>query len=157
MIGSSKSVCLSGLTIGSLIFRANRLFFVSKRAICSWKRVIHSQPLFCKANCSCRSLKKSKGAKSDWRKRGKAVKNTWKIYLKNWANWLFFESDSLESQANHSCCSLKKSDKEQIAHGRSLKWAILSKRVKSKERKSERANFEPWCLLSTPAKVMVPN
>ena len=55
----------------SLVFRANRSFFMSKGAICSWKRVNRS-------HCS---LKKSNRAKSNGSilllgtKRGKAVKN----------------------------------------------------------------------------------
>ena len=81
----------------------------------------------------------------------KFVKNIQKIRIFR-ANRSIFASDSLESRANHSHRSFLKSIRsdlltslfckercERIAHGCSLKCAILSERAKS-----ERVNSQPW-------------
>ena len=166
---NSKSWLSTGLGICSSVFLSELLIF------CEWKSEVSNSLMVAIlwwatwANRSGHYLKRSNCAKCDLGdsllgiKRGKTVKNIWKIRI-FWANRSFFASPSLESWANNSHCSFLKSDEsnllfckeqhERIAHGPSLKWAILSERAKSewakermseraKERMSERANSQP--------------
>ena len=117
--------------------------------------------LFKRATRAYCSFKKSNWGKSDRSnlllgiKGGKTVKNKQKNMF-CLANRSFYESNLLESQANHGRRSLLKKLRalcycllffkerwEWITNSRSLIWAILSKRAKSKWVKSERANSQP--------------
>ena len=99
----------------SLVFRANRSFFMSKGAICSWKRVNRS-------HCS---LKKSNRAKSNGSilllgtKRGKAVKNIQKIRIYSSELLVFWEQFAWITSKSLMSLSLKEW-RERLSHGRSF-------------------------------------
>ena len=99
----------------SLVFRANRSFFMSKGAICSWKRVNRS-------HCS---LKKSNRAKSNGSilllgiKRGKAVKNIQKIRIYSSEMLVFWEQFAWITSKSLMSLSLKEW-RERLSHGRSF-------------------------------------
>ena len=142
-VGVCVYICIySVLGISSLVFPANRQFFVSKRANHSF------------GSLKKREWEKSKGSDSLLGiKRRKTVK-----YIRVFqGNRSFFASDSIQWWAKHSHRFFFKSDKsdsltwlfckerwERFAHGcsfvkmieseshpgRSLKWAILSERAK---------------------------
>ena len=108
---------LTGLGI-RYCFSSKSLVFCdrkSERAIRSWKRTNHSCCSFLKINGINSinvALKRATFAICllCWQKRGKTVKDIWKICFFSLTNCSFFESDSLESRATHWGCSfLKKS------------------------------------------------
>ena len=104
---NSKSWLSAGLGICSSVFLSELLIF------CEWKSEVSNSLMVASlswatwANRSGHYLKRSNCAKCDLGhsllgiKRGKTVKNIWKIQI-FWANRSFFASNLLESQANHS-------------------------------------------------------
>ena len=156
-----------GMGIRSSVFRGICSFFVSERVICSWKKIKSLLSLLCHERpegiAHFRSFVKSNGSKllkwlykKEWMskerregmKRGKTVKNIWKIWMFS-SDLLVFASDALESLTSfffkerrerytHATlfCFLKKdvSESLMVAFWNERFWA---KEQRANERKSE--------------------
>ena len=143
--------------------------FCERWAIFSWKRANRSLPLFCKERITPIALYKER--QSDERqkrfaignkKKGKGSEKLSKTLKKNWTfsiELLVFERDSLESRANHLCCSFLQSESLTVTlllkatrvirlwllflksdESKSVTVAIFSKRAKSERAKEQTPN-----------------
>ena len=124
-------------------FSSNLLVKKSKSlpSLCSHERFAHSCSFVKRdmTNCSRRSLKKSNWVKSNMSdslmgiKRGKEVKNCLKRQKIRFfpSESLVFESISLKSWANHSCCSFFMSDLSELLKVFLLSWATWANRSRS--------------------------
>ena len=125
----------SGLGIRSSVFRAIRSFFVSERAICSWKRANHSHCYFVMSDLSESIFKKESMSKQRrerfalGHKKGenvrKTVKNIWKILIfrANHSHRSFLKSN--ESNSLFIMSNVDRKSKEQMSEFPTLGHTVL--------------------------------